>query len=177
MSFIRPEAAGGAQALARGDRRGRGAGARAVVGADLARADQVDRLGAGGRRRRRCSGPRSSARGSTAGTAASASSRSTNARSPTSRRSAAGSSRSTGSREVAIGPDRAGLPVWRFRAGGETLSVPDLGRRHRGAVRRAHRAARRRHRGGDPREPGRPETGRDLAAAERQARAPGLPKS
>lgn len=26
--------------------------------------------------------------------------------------------------EVAIGPDRAGLPVWRFTGGGERLSVP-----------------------------------------------------
>lgn len=26
--------------------------------------------------------------------------------------------------EVAIGPDRAGLPVWRFRAGAELLTVP-----------------------------------------------------
>ncbi|GGD37684.1 hypothetical protein [Sinisalibacter lacisalsi] len=26
--------------------------------------------------------------------------------------------------EVSLGPDRAGLPVWRFRSGGETLIIP-----------------------------------------------------
>ena len=26
--------------------------------------------------------------------------------------------------EVSLGPDRAGLPVWRFRSGGDTLAIP-----------------------------------------------------